>query len=249
MCIQQLYLSLLSNLCPFPVVKFNLRMSLRRETIFWLQSMDLSYSIRNPTRDFSNGCLIAEILHRYYGSEMQLHSVGTGLSSVVKEDNWRMITGILSRKNVHFDPALVTDCIHQRNGAAFVIINKLHEHFEPTKSFCGRDTPVVAMSTCTKSPHYAKETASFKVKDSNIERTRDDMERKLKRVQVICDLAKQNRSPTVSCNPAIIPITNMNSLDSIFHRSQSLVEVNSLNELFMHAYLYTLKIICSIIST
>ncbi|KAI9096629.1 hypothetical protein DFS34DRAFT_650718 [Phlyctochytrium arcticum] len=66
---------------------------LPREIIKWLQSLNLSHSIKNYKRAFSNGFLIAEILYKYYPSELtlQLHSYDTGTGPAARRNNWEML--------------------------------------------------------------------------------------------------------------------------------------------------------------
>ena len=65
--------------------------TLPRELLQWLDSLDLSYAVRNPRIDLSNGFIIAEILARRYPSELSILTFYNAQRKDRKIDNWQQI--------------------------------------------------------------------------------------------------------------------------------------------------------------
>lgn len=66
-------------------------MSLSRDLLKWVLSLDLAFAVKNVKRDFSNGFLFAEILTRFFPEELSMHSFENVTSSAKKKSNWILL--------------------------------------------------------------------------------------------------------------------------------------------------------------
>lgn len=74
--------------------------TLPREVLKWLQSLDLTYSIKNIKKDFINGFLVAQVLSRYYPHCIPMHTIDNGVSKKARKDNWQLIQKYLQNKDI-----------------------------------------------------------------------------------------------------------------------------------------------------
>eukprot|EP00201_Polytomella_parva_P012923 CAMPEP_0175066878 /NCGR_PEP_ID=MMETSP0052_2-20121109/16768_1 /TAXON_ID=51329 ORGANISM="Polytomella parva, Strain SAG 63-3" /NCGR_SAMPLE_ID=MMETSP0052_2 /ASSEMBLY_ACC=CAM_ASM_000194 /LENGTH=204 /DNA_ID=CAMNT_0016333659 /DNA_START=39 /DNA_END=653 /DNA_ORIENTATION=- len=106
---------------------------LNRDVFKWIQSLDLSQSIRNVRRDTANGFLVAQIFSRYFPSEVQLHSYANVTSTANKRDNWIQIQKLCAKQGISLPADLVDGTLLGVHGAAVALLEHLYELFTGKK--------------------------------------------------------------------------------------------------------------------
>ncbi|XP_029368294.1 spermatogenesis-associated protein 4 [Echeneis naucrates] len=99
--------------------------ALPREVMKWLLSLDLTSYPNNVRRDFSSGCLMAEIFSHYYPHEFPEHSYNKGSSLSAKQKNWNWIERALQKHNLHLRKEVVDGTIHCKPGAAELLVQEV----------------------------------------------------------------------------------------------------------------------------
>lgn len=125
-----------------------------------MQSLDLSYSVKNVKRDFANGFLVAEILSRYYKADIQMHSFDNGIGLVKRIQNWSLLEKFFRKVGFAIERRTMDDVIHCKAGAAVPLMEQLYTlltHKTIQASRPQRDTEVV--------PAFARPTASQLIKE------------------------------------------------------------------------------------
>ena len=180
------------------------RIRLPRELAKWLQSLDLSYKVKNISRDLANGFSVAEILSRYpvpcptnlpydfvtnyYRVNMQEFS--NGISFKERTTNWKHITDILTRKyKMSYPPDLPDKVKCQAPNAALEFLCLLYKFLtrknlnifnkiDETEKYKNYNEFGVL-------PSYMKPTTNLLIRDNETQRIKDDLVRKFKVENII----------------------------------------------------------------
>jgi len=161
---------------------------LPREIIKWLQSLDLSFVLKNPKRDLTNGYLVAEIVARFFpkgakhpdGIDMMTFENGTRLAA--KVDNWEQLYKLFKKKGVQITKQDLDPVIHCAPGAANFFILKLYTVL--TKKNI-RMCPPSNYQDENPTPAFMRETASYRLKDHEIARIEDRVERTIRAIDTL----------------------------------------------------------------
>lgn len=155
-----------------------------REVLKWLQSLDLSYSVRDPKRDFANGFLVGEIFSRRY-PDIKMHSFDNGTELRRKMSNWEHLDRMFTKLEIpitkkHWEPVM-----HNAPGAALDLIKIIYQMF--TK----KELNVAPAQENPKPPPYARPTAINLLRDTEFQRIED---KKTKDTQAHTILKKHNEN-------------------------------------------------------
>lgn len=137
--------------------------SLPREILRWVQSLDLSYSVKNTKRDFANGFLVAEIFSRYYPGDISMHSFENGQKMACRQDNWEQLFRFFKKREIPLTRFDFEPCQNAEVGAAAALLVKCYTWLTKRQVavFMARDLPpeeVDAGATVLKKGQESEET-------------------------------------------------------------------------------------------
>ncbi|GMH39954.1 hypothetical protein BSKO_07858 [Bryopsis sp. KO-2023] len=104
-----------------------------RDVLRWVQSLDLSHSLRNVRRDMANGFMVAEILSRYFPEDVQMHSFENATCTHFKRDNWIQLQKILTRREIELPEAIVVGTMEGDYGVGVGLLEMLYETLNQKK--------------------------------------------------------------------------------------------------------------------
>ncbi|KAK2179965.1 hypothetical protein NP493_464g01049 [Ridgeia piscesae] len=100
---------------------------LPREVLKWLQSLDLSWQIKCPKWDFSNGYLLAEIFSWYFPQDIEMHNYNTGDSLFSKQLNWMVLKLFIKRSKLDIPNEYIEATLHCKEGGAVLLMERVYQ--------------------------------------------------------------------------------------------------------------------------
>ena len=95
-----------------------------REITAWFNRLDLTYAVKNLTRDLANGFVVAEIVSRYYPKEIDMYQFYNGLKIEKRFDNWKRVAKVLEKHGRRCPDAQFEPVIYLKKDAALDFIKE-----------------------------------------------------------------------------------------------------------------------------
>lgn len=132
--------------------------------------MNLTYKIGNPKRDLSNGWLFAEMLQRFYPTEIEMYQFDNGFRLDKKTNNWEHLVKFCKRKGLDISVRDYDAVIHCAPNAGYQLLLKFYT------MLTGRtinDEPAEIQLQQRKEeedarPEYARATITRKMKEHEL---------------------------------------------------------------------------------
>jgi len=100
----------------------------------WIDAVELSRKRKNFARDFSDGCLAAEVIKHYAGDKfsVDMHNYSEALSGPRKRDNWNLLNDKVLKKHlgVRLDKAWIEEICSVAEGAAERLLMDVKAKFD-----------------------------------------------------------------------------------------------------------------------
>ncbi|KAF6034657.1 SPATA4 [Bugula neritina] len=142
---------------------------LSREVIRWLQSLDLTWQVKNAKWDLSNGYLVAEIFSWYHPQAIQMHNYYTNCTSLkTKQLNWNLLNNFFKKHDIDIPPEYSEGTMHCKEGAAQLLIERMYEILtnRQVRKKEGNEIDFTDRAYQDKLPMHARTTASQAVKNN-----------------------------------------------------------------------------------
>ncbi|XP_046354080.1 spermatogenesis-associated protein 4-like isoform X2 [Haliotis rufescens] len=142
---------------------------LSREVLRWIQSLDLTWQMKTPKWDLTNGYLVAEIFSWYFPQEIQMHSYYNGTSLDPKQKNWSLLKNFIKRQHLEIPEDYIEGTIHCKEGAANLLTERMYEiltNRKVKKVPSEVEVDFTDKAYQSKLPMHARSTASKSIKNN-----------------------------------------------------------------------------------
>ncbi|RNA11136.1 spermatogenesis-associated 4-like isoform X2 [Brachionus plicatilis] len=146
---------------------------LSRSVVKWIQSLDLTFQIKNPKWDLTNGFLVAEIFSWYYPDEIKMFTFNNGKSLDSKLSNWSLIKKFITKNEMDISNELIDGTIHCKEGAAVLLLENLYQFLTNRpiqKAQLEYEIDLTDKGYQMRLPYHARSTAAKSIK-TNIKNT------------------------------------------------------------------------------